>query len=279
MRLLIVHHEHTDLSNPDRYLSYNLTPLWQELGIDVLHVAGVKRLPPADAVLLHIDLSVIPERFLLALEAYPVVLNRQVTDIRKRSLPMRSHLLGPDAFYDGPVVVKTNLNNAGAPERELYRRGGFRLPLKELWSFYRATHLPGVMDYQIYASTEQVPAPLRKNTDYVMEKFLPERENQQYVLRLAYFLGSRCHGVKLVSNDQIVRGQNLCAPPVPMEKIHPEVLAFREHISLDYGKVDYVLHDGKVVILDVNKTLGSPSFAIMGKEAALDLVNGLPLPK
>lgn len=34
----------------------------------------------------------------------------------------------------------------------------------------------------------------------------------------------------------------------------PELVAFRRQWRLDYGKIDYVVHDGAVVILDVNRT-------------------------
>ena len=37
---------------------------------------------------------------------------------------------------------------------------------------------------------------------------------------------------------------------------HPEVLEIRRTLGFDYGKFDYVLHDGRVVLLDINKTPG-----------------------
>jgi hypothetical protein len=40
--------------------------------------------------------------------------------------------------------------------------------------------------------------------------------------------------------------------PVP-----DEVVSLRRQLGLDYGKIDYVIHDNQVVILDVNKTPGS----------------------
>jgi hypothetical protein len=38
---------------------------------------------------------------------------------------------------------------------------------------------------------------------------------------------------------------------------HPDVLAWREELQIDYGKLDFVVHDGQVVLLDVNKTTGA----------------------
>jgi hypothetical protein len=277
MRLLILHHEHTDLSNPERYFFRKLTPFWEEQGIEVLHVAGVRSLPSADAVFLHVDLSVVPERFRLAALSFPLILNGKVTDIRKRSLPLRTHLLSSPGSYAGPVIVKTNLNNGGSPEYELYRRGGFKLPWRELWSFYRAGRLPGNGNYPVYESPQKVPARIWKNRDYVVEKFLPEIEDGAHVLRLAYFLGRTSLCIKLFSIFTTVRGENLSRPAEPLAEIPPEIRTFRESIGLDYGKVDYVLHEGKPVILDVNKTIGSGSFNLIGEQASRGLANGLPL--
>jgi ABC-type uncharacterized transport system ATPase component len=38
---------------------------------------------------------------------------------------------------------------------------------------------------------------------------------------------------------------------------HPEILQLRKQLGFDYGKFDYVIHEGKVVLLDANKTTGS----------------------
>ena len=36
-----------------------------------------------------------------------------------------------------------------------------------------------------------------------------------------------------------------------------EILAWRERLGLDYGKLDYVELDGRAVLFDVNKTTGT----------------------
>ena len=38
---------------------------------------------------------------------------------------------------------------------------------------------------------------------------------------------------------------------------HAEIVAWRETLEMDYGKLDYVIHEGEVVLLDVNKTTGA----------------------
>ena len=39
---------------------------------------------------------------------------------------------------------------------------------------------------------------------------------------------------------------------------HTEIVELRKKMKFDYGKFDYVIHDGKVVLLDINKTIGIP---------------------
>jgi hypothetical protein len=36
----------------------------------------------------------------------------------------------------------------------------------------------------------------------------------------------------------------------------PKVLALSRKVGLDYGVIDYTVHDGELVVLDVNKTIG-----------------------
>ena len=37
---------------------------------------------------------------------------------------------------------------------------------------------------------------------------------------------------------------------------HPDMLKVRQRLGVDYGKIDYCMHDGVPVLLDVNKTIG-----------------------
>jgi hypothetical protein len=42
------------------------------------------------------------------------------------------------------------------------------------------------------------------------------------------------------------------------EPIPSEVQAIRQRLRMDYGKLDYVVRDGKVILLDVNRTPACP---------------------
>src|SRR6185437_4188560 len=86
------------------------------------------------------------------------------------------------------------------------------------------------------------------------EKFLPEMEDGLYCLRIFHFLGDRTACVRIGSPNPIVKVDNLVRREIV--EPHPEVLEMRRSLGFDYGKFDYVLHDGRFVLLDINKTPG-----------------------
>ena len=61
------------------------------------------------------------------------------------------------------------------------------------------------VDYPIFDSIESVPSCLRENSDFVIEKFLPEREGAFYFVRQTYFLGDRYITWRIGCDRPIVR--------------------------------------------------------------------------
>lgn len=256
MRLLILHHDRADLRQIETHYIFAFCPHWENQGVEVVHHAGCAHLPPADLVLLHVDLSVVPERFSRALRAYPRVWNRTCLDIRKRRLPDRGLLLAAPGEYPGPVIIKTDLNCGGFSERTLFRKLKWTSDPRELWRNFRAARTPEQRSYPIYPTAADVPAAVWRDPDRVVEKFLPEREGDSYVVRWAYFCGARQMAFRSVSTKPVVRwSPGDVERPIP---ISPEIVAYRERIGLDYGKIDYVEHEGRSLVLDVNKTIGGP---------------------
>ena len=109
-------------------------------------------------------------------------------------------------------------------------------------------------DYQIFPSLRQVPKAIFINPSLVVERFLPEFENELYHLRIYQFLGSRGYCVRLGSREPIVKAQSV----VTREEIAvpEEIVALRAELGLDYGKMDFVVRDGRVILFDVNRTPG-----------------------
>lgn len=247
------------------YTIATLAKYWRDESLEVIFLFGIKQFVPADLILVHVNLSVVPERYFSFAAQYPVVLNGNVRDIRKSAFSQ--NLLGPGDAYDGKVIVKTDLNHAGLPEKKRRRLHGLPgvMSLQKLVSglgLGRGTPLPeftSQLDYQIYESLSEVPAACFASPDLVVEKFLPEMDDGLFWVRYIRFLGDRMDAVRLGGPSPIVSGQT----QIRREIIEPdpEILALRHKLKFDYGKFDYTLHDGKAVLLDINKTVGAPAVA------------------
>ena len=88
---------------------------WRAMGHDVAFVRGIARDVEADLVVPHVDLTVLPDDYVRWLARHPRVVNRAVVDISKRRISRLA--VGPDDEVDGPVIVKSNRNYGGLPER------------------------------------------------------------------------------------------------------------------------------------------------------------------
>lgn len=255
MRLLILHHDRADPGRRDLHYIHAFCVHWEKAGVEIIHRAGCADLPAVDVVLLHVDASVVPEHFTRALRDHPLVWNRRCTDIRKRSLPDRDLLVTSPAEYRGAVIVKTDLNSAAVPELRLFRRTGWFSDPRERWRLFRASRAASSRrDYPVYASSSDVPAEVWRDPLQVVEKFLPEREGDDYVVRWAYFCGSRETAFRSLSRKPVVRWTR--GEPEDLIPVPAAISAYRRRIGLDYGKIDYVEHGGRLYVLDVNKTVG-----------------------
>ena len=233
-----------------RRLNYNINKLadiWREEGHQVALVFGVSQFVPADLVIVHVDLSVVPDAYLEFARRYRIVLNGNVKDVRKRTYS--TLLVKPGDAYAGKVIVKSNLNYAGQPERA---RGVLAEP-DGLISAVPVFFSPA--DYLIYDSPQEVPQSWYGDENIVVERFVPEMEDGLYHLRHLHFLGDRMTSIRLAAPFPIVGGTS----QLRIEEIepHPEIVELRKAMRFDYGKFDYVVHEGKAVLLDANKTTGT----------------------
>jgi hypothetical protein len=256
-RIAILFHEHHKREELSRYAITFLADYWRVDGHDVRFVFGVKKFIPADLALLHVDLSVLPEEYLEFAERYPIVLNGAAKDIRKSTFSR--NLVNADDPYNGPVIVKSDLNYAGLPERAIYSSRLANLPerARKLLFGRRNTMLSfeTPTDYQIYDHLNDVPRAYFKYNELVVEKFLPEKENDLYFVHNYEFLGDRATCTRLAARHRIVNDRTLisCSDVTP----HPEITALRKEMKFDYGKFDYVIHGAKAILLDTNKTTGA----------------------
>ena len=226
------------------HLIYDIGRRWAGAGHRVRVHAGADRCPPADVVVLHVDRTVIPPEYLEAVRRYPVVVNAGAADLRKRAYSRQ--ILARGEPYEGAVMVKSDLNSGGrveAGKQKLARAGD--PPAAPAW----------LEEYPVYASPREVPAEVWDDPGRVVEKFLPETRDGWYQVRQYYFFGDAEVGLAMRSRSPEVKGENssrFAEIPAPAE-----IRDLRRSLGLDYGKLDFGLRDGRVVLYDANRTPAS----------------------
>jgi len=255
----IIHHKLTTKTHADNALLAFVAKRWSERSIEVKNVFGTSRLEPADVAFLHVDLSVVPQAYTRFVKRYPVAFNAGITDIRKRTYS-RLEVENP-AMCEGPVIVKSNFNASGKPERRIARArpAPFRLAarLSMALGFGGNIGARKLADpYAVYASAKDVPEEFFADDDFIVERFVPERDGDYYCHRRYYFLGSVEVFQLWLGRQKICRGDTDGDEGIETEP-SSELQAFRKSMAMDFGKIDYVHDDsGKPVILDVNTTPG-----------------------
>ena len=68
---------------PQTYVISALAEYWREDGICVHFLSGTKKYVPADLLILHVDMSLVPDAYLEFAGCYPRTLNLKAKDIRK----------------------------------------------------------------------------------------------------------------------------------------------------------------------------------------------------
>ncbi len=231
-----------------------LAQQWQQRGITA-HF-GRDFLPEADAHILHIDKTQITDADLPDRANDRPVVNWAVRDISKRRVS--PCLVTRGDSWDGPVIVKTNRNHFGSPEevgRKLTTAERNRLRMAEL-SWRSARCLPP-KHYPILDSIALVPGWVWEDDELVVERFMPERDGDLYCLRGWLFFGSRGYGWRLRSTDPLVKAGTRVDYSYITE-VPDELVAIRKEYGFDYGKFDYVVHDGQIIVFDLNKTPTNP---------------------
>jgi len=245
----------------NHYLIDALAFRWKKHGYKVIKRYSTKNLPDADIAILHIDATIVPEKYAQCLSKYPVVLNRNVLNISKSFFSC--NIVKPTDDYSGSVIIKTNSNCGGMPEASKIKYIWSKFTLQ--WNWEKVSTL-NQKKYLVFDKKEDVPAGVWKNRNLVVEKFLPERENGLYFLRYWLFLGNKGWTGRFGANDPIVKFSNKTTKNEILhvnneakdEIVHvpEELIMWRKKLGFDYGRFDYVVHNGKTILFDVNKTMG-----------------------
>lgn len=230
--------------------NYMLFDILQELkrrGHRIVVTQGVPDRPPVgDAAILHVNATVTPPEYVAYARSFPCCLNLGAADISKRRISGARLDRGDD--WPGPVIVKSNLNYRGVPEVRLNRIAQSR---------GHEPPFPGAKvtaEYAIYENVRALPEGVFDDAGLIVDRFIPERENELYAARFWVFCGNQERCNRYVSPDRILKGSSVVRhEPAAVPE---DLRALRSRLGFDYGKFDFVVHDGKAVLLDANKTPG-----------------------
>ncbi|MCC6659262.1 MAG: hypothetical protein IT437_00075 [Phycisphaerales bacterium] len=253
---ILVHHRHRDALSA-RSRIWMLASAWRARGIRVEVLHGIGRGTDADLLIPHLDVSYIPDDYWAFIQSHPRVVNRRLRDVRKRNLS--TILVRPGDGYDGPVMIKTDGNCGGYPD-QFHGGSGPGLPAR---ARMRITRVPWIEPlvlpwaltlarYYVYDSPRRVPRGVWGNSRLVVERFVPEYRDGRYVLRQWVVFGSRDKWGMLLSTHPQVKSWT--STRVTGEPPPREIIEARCRLGLDFGKIDYVLNEGRGVLLDVNPT-------------------------
>jgi hypothetical protein len=171
----------------------------------------------------------------------------------------------PGDDWDGPVIVKADLNCGGYAEYLSSLTGLRRLRAVRAVAM-RLGAVPTWRDYRVFERLADVPASMLENPALVVERFLPEMEGGLYRVHMYQFLGDGERCARLASREPVFKADTSMTASVV--EPHAAARAWREELGLDYGKIDYTVRNGEVILLDANKTTGNAAYLDPGTLAA-----------
>lgn len=246
------------------YLIQPISEEWERLGHRVIFHHGMKKCPPADLLILHVDLSLVPREYLKVAARYPKVINLGIADIRKTAYSRNR--VRPGDGYAGPVIVKSALNFGGILEEKVrgVKPRSFTGKMRKAIALWREARemrgdrgprILGKESYRVYARRDEVPDEWCESKRVVVERFRPERDGEKYVLREWYFLGDCEWTYCETSDDPIFTSGDKC--PHLLRPVPEQLRKIRRELGIDYGKMDFAFaENGEPVLYDVNKTIG-----------------------
>ncbi|MEQ8712234.1 MAG: hypothetical protein RIC80_04415 [Cyclobacteriaceae bacterium] len=243
-RIAILQHERQRVDN--MLLIHGISDYWRRKGLKVDFYNGLKKKIKADILIPQVDLTITPTPYREAIDSFKgLVLNRNIFDISKRKIS--ANLAEPG--YEGAVIVKPNLNSNGDPELRLKSKleKGIHLIKKQLGLIQKG--------YQVFASYKEVPGIFKASNHYVVEKFLPQRDGDDYIVHLTAFLGDQHKTERIRSKEPVIKGHytksTRITVPTPID-----VLQLKENMGFDYGKFDFSIYNGQIELFDANSTPG-----------------------
>jgi len=251
--IVVITHEHDRLLErkifrpaQSSYMIYAILKDLRRRGHSWEIAQGPSSRATGDAAILHVDATLVDPAYADYGRRFPLCLNLGVGDISKRRISVA--LVIPGDGWQGPVIVKGNLNCSGLPEARINSRA---------MRAGKPAPFPGALvmkDYQVFESASLVPPEAFDDPALLVERFLPEIEPDGFALRYWVFCGDYDFCGRFVSRERVNKGatvfrSEIC--PVP-----DDLRCRRKELGFDYGKFDFAVHDGKTYLMDANKTPG-----------------------
>lgn len=259
--ITILVHEHQRFERSFLYILNFFWKRWEERGHTVRIAQGVRDKVPGDIVFNHVDVTVLPDPYREFIARFPRAINGRVTDIGKQHYsPI---LVGEGDTWDGQVIVKTKANYGGHADAAVRAgRGDVALGGDAGERPWRKRELLDPYNYPVFDSIQAVPSGVWRNPNLIVEKFMPEfNEDGLYVMRNWHFFGDQGFVRKVSSPFHIVKPMTHgddsgreCYLARTSDPVPREAQALRERLGFDYGRFDYVEVDGRGVVFDANTT-------------------------
>jgi hypothetical protein len=144
------------------------------------------------------------------------------------------------------------------------------LEARRPWRWKRMLPTSG---YLVCADRRRVPSGVWRNPHLVVERFAAERDGSEYCCRHWVFFGDQEVSRRSISPQPVVKVDGkleYISEPVP-----EELRTIRAQLGFDYGKFDYGIVDGEVVLYDVNPTPGSAADPSRHAQTVASLSQGL----
>lgn len=235
----------------DRYLVSQLALHWQKAGHRI--TTGPTELVDTDVCICHWDRTVVPKTFLPKNPHGKICLNFDILDISKRNYSILELKKGDE--WNGGVIIKSNFNYFGELEWGMKKKTRLDKIRRSLSvKYWKHVRMLPPKNYPVLDNIREVPNWVWNDPNLLVEKFMPEREGEFYCLRSWLFFGGRGYIFKLFSRDKVIKVKNSTHHEFLDSEPPPELIAFRKKHRIDFGKLDYVVIDGKAIVVDLNKT-------------------------
>lgn len=248
---ILVHEQ--DRFTEETYFLRHIREVWREMGFTVSVHNGIQERFAADLLFLHVDLTVVPLDYLAFARSFAHSVNTAAGDIRKSQIS--PNVLQRSDLFGGRVIIKTDNNCGGYKEANLAARQS----LGGRWQRWLDEKLPWRMraqtlyTYPILKGTSKVPRKVWDNPQFVVERFRPEKLDGLYVLRTWVFLGDRETHSICYSKEPVIKSANVIRRE-ELGDVPEELRRKREELGFGFGKFDYAINKGEVVLFDVNPT-------------------------